>query len=168
MNWPLSIPILKSWHQKGLHTGGQIQAGESSRPRPAANAPPAYAHTPGEADHGVQEDLERMRDAYEPADRRSQGRVSSWHTTQRAPRPPRPDGGAGERGRASRRAGRSIESSQAARSTGSSATCLDIVAASLRRGDDPAPAIEEVRRRQSGRVQPGHYGDVGTQLLRGL
>ena len=62
MNWPYLNSILKSWHQKGLHTVAQIQAGDSSRPRPAANAPQPMPTRPGEADRRVREDLERMRE----------------------------------------------------------------------------------------------------------
>lgn len=60
MNWRYMNSILKSWHQKGLHTVAAIQAGDSGRPRPTAPQPaPA---PPGEAERRVREDLERMRE----------------------------------------------------------------------------------------------------------
>ena len=64
MNWPYMNSILKSWHQKGLHTLEAIQAGDTSRRAagPAAGTvnPPAPA-APGETERRVREDLERMR-----------------------------------------------------------------------------------------------------------
>lgn len=63
MNWPYMDSILKSWHQKGLHTAEQIAAGDSRRPksRPGAGAAaPQSAH--GEADRRAREDMERMRE----------------------------------------------------------------------------------------------------------
>lgn len=62
MNWPYLNSILKSWHQKGLHTVAEIQARDSGRPRAAANAPQPMPARPGEADRRVREDLERMRE----------------------------------------------------------------------------------------------------------
>ena len=60
MNWRYMNSILKSWHQKGLHTVAAVQAGDSGRPRPTAPQPaPA---PPGEAERRVREDLERMRE----------------------------------------------------------------------------------------------------------
>ena len=61
MNWPYLNSILKSWHQKGLHTVAQVQAGDSGRPR-ASSAPQPMPAPPGEADRRVREDLERMRE----------------------------------------------------------------------------------------------------------
>ena len=63
MNWNYMNSILKSWHQKGLHTPEEIAAGDSRRPSPAGAQPrdtrPSAA--PGEAERRVREDLERMR-----------------------------------------------------------------------------------------------------------
>lgn len=60
MSWPYMDSILKSWHQKGLHTVAQIEAGDSRRPRrPAAVPVPA---TGGDADRRAREDMERMRE----------------------------------------------------------------------------------------------------------
>lgn len=61
MNWPYLNSILKSWHQKGLHTVAQVQAGDSDRPR-VSSAPQPMPTPPGEADRRVREDLERMRE----------------------------------------------------------------------------------------------------------
>ena len=66
MNWPYMNSILKSWHQKGLHTVSAVEAGDSPPSgRPQAQGgivnPPAPA-APGEADRRVREDLERMRE----------------------------------------------------------------------------------------------------------
>ncbi len=65
MSWPYMDSILKSWHQKGLHTAEQIAAGDSRRPKSrsvsgaGATAPqPAY----GEADRRAREDMERLRE----------------------------------------------------------------------------------------------------------
>lgn len=63
MSWPYMNSILKSWHQKGLHTVAQIRDGDSScrsgtaGGRTAAPAPPSA----GPADKRVREDVERMR-----------------------------------------------------------------------------------------------------------
>lgn len=76
MSWPYMDSILKSWHQKGLHTAEQIAAGDSRRPksRPAsgagATAPqPAY----GEADRRAREDMERLREKLR-ADKQREGK----------------------------------------------------------------------------------------------
>ncbi|MCI8651820.1 MAG: DnaD domain protein [Oscillospiraceae bacterium] len=66
MNWPYMDSILKSWHQKGLHTPEQIRSGDSARPRrpagPAgAGATAPQPAAPGEADRRAREDMERMR-----------------------------------------------------------------------------------------------------------
>lgn len=64
MNWPYMNSILKSWHQKGLHTVAAVQAGDSSRPQGSvSNAPRPMPAPPGEADRRVREDLARMRAA---------------------------------------------------------------------------------------------------------
>ena len=64
MNWPYMDSILKSWHQKGLHTVEQITAGDSRRsPRRSSAAAGATAPQPsyGEADRRARENMERMR-----------------------------------------------------------------------------------------------------------
>lgn len=63
MSWPYMNSILKSWHQKGLHTLEQIQREDSSYRRNGPGAVPASsAPAPaGKADQRVREDMERMR-----------------------------------------------------------------------------------------------------------
>lgn len=61
LNWPYLNSILKSWHQKGLHTPEQILAGDSQRPRRPAGATAPQPAAPGEADRRAREDMERMR-----------------------------------------------------------------------------------------------------------
>ncbi len=60
MNWNYMNSILKSWHQKGLHTPEEIAAGDTKRmpPSPQRSRP---SSVPGEAERRVREDLERMR-----------------------------------------------------------------------------------------------------------
>lgn len=66
MSWPYMDSILKSWHQKGLHTAEQIAAGDSRRPksRPTGSGAGATAPQPsyGEADRRAREDMERLRE----------------------------------------------------------------------------------------------------------
>ncbi len=63
MSWPYMNSILKSWHQKGLHTVAQIRAEDSGyrrvapADRPSVSQPPV----PGAADRRVREDVERLR-----------------------------------------------------------------------------------------------------------
>ena len=61
LNWPYMNSILKSWHQKGLHTPEQITAGDSQRPQRPAGATAPQPAPPGEADRRAREDMERMR-----------------------------------------------------------------------------------------------------------
>ena len=56
LNWSYMNSILKSWHQKGLHTVEAILQKDSSRPRMAPQAAPA----PAGPDRPMQDDLERM------------------------------------------------------------------------------------------------------------
>lgn len=56
LNWSYMNSILKSWHQKGLHTVDAILQKDSARPRPAPQAGTAPAKT----DRPMQDDLERM------------------------------------------------------------------------------------------------------------
>lgn len=63
MSWPYMNSILRSWHQKGLHTLEQIQREDSTYRRAGPSgvtAQPAPAAV-GEADRRVREDMERMR-----------------------------------------------------------------------------------------------------------
>ncbi len=63
LNWPYMDSILKSWHQKNLHSVKQIDAEEGRRPRrPAgAGATAPQPSPPGEADRRAREDMERLR-----------------------------------------------------------------------------------------------------------
>ena len=64
MNWPYMNSILKSWHEKGLHTVKAIKASDSARPvrpRPGAGATAPQPTAPGEADRRAREDMERLR-----------------------------------------------------------------------------------------------------------
>ena len=61
LNWPYMNSILKSWHQKGLHTVEQVRAGDSARPRTGGNATRPQPSAPGEADRRAREDMDRMR-----------------------------------------------------------------------------------------------------------
>ncbi len=70
MNWPYMNSILKSWHQKGLHTVDQIRQKDSSF-RHRVQKTPAAA---GEADKRVREDMERMRRFFEEKKREEGGR----------------------------------------------------------------------------------------------
>ncbi len=64
MNWPYMDSILKSWHQKGLHTAAQVSAQDSRRPRRSAAGAGATAPQPtgGEADLRARADMERLRE----------------------------------------------------------------------------------------------------------
>lgn len=77
MSWPYMDSILKSWHQKGLHTAEQITAGDSRRPksRPVSSGAGATAPQPayGEADRRAREDMERLREKLR-ADKRREGK----------------------------------------------------------------------------------------------
>ncbi len=64
MSWPYMNSILKSWHEKGLHTVKAIEASDSvrpPRPRPGAGATAPQPTAPGEADRRAREDMERLR-----------------------------------------------------------------------------------------------------------
>ena len=56
MDWRYMNGILRRWHEKGLHTVTQVQAGDST-PRRIAPAAPA----PADADRRAREDMERAR-----------------------------------------------------------------------------------------------------------
>lgn len=66
MNWPYMDSILKSWHQKGLHTPEQIKTSDSRRVRAPSARTGAGATAPqpthGEADRRAREDMERLRE----------------------------------------------------------------------------------------------------------
>jgi len=65
LNWAYMNSILRSWHQKGLHTAPEIAAGDAparlARPRPGAGATAPQPGAPGEADRRARADMERMR-----------------------------------------------------------------------------------------------------------
>ena len=60
MNWPYLNSILKSWHQKGLHTVAAIQAGDRD-PRPVQAAAPSSPAAASREAEQAREDMERMR-----------------------------------------------------------------------------------------------------------
>ena len=63
MSWPYMNSILRSWHQKGLHTAEQVAAGDSAGIRGgAAIAPAPMPAAPGEADQRAREDMQRLRE----------------------------------------------------------------------------------------------------------
>jgi len=55
MDWRYMNGILRRWHEKGLHTVAQVQAGDSAQRR---NAPAA---APADPDRRAREDMERAR-----------------------------------------------------------------------------------------------------------
>lgn len=57
MNWAYMNAILRRWHEKGLHTAAQIQAGDRAPQR----APAHTAATAQSQDRRAREDLERAR-----------------------------------------------------------------------------------------------------------
>ena len=59
MSWPYMNSILRSWHQKGLHTLAQIKAGDSDR---AAASAPAPVPTPAQSGQRVAESAQWMRE----------------------------------------------------------------------------------------------------------
>ena len=62
LNWAYLNSILKSWHEKGLHTLAQIQAGDHDRSTTLVSAPRPQPGIPaGEADQRARDDMERMR-----------------------------------------------------------------------------------------------------------
>lgn len=58
MNWPYMNSILRSWHQKGLHTVEEIRAGDSGYVKGRGSAAPARQPAPG---GGQQKDIEWMK-----------------------------------------------------------------------------------------------------------
>lgn len=73
MNWPYMNSILKSWHQKGLHTVARIRAEDSAYRRDPAGKPETAPSVPGAADRRVREDMERMRRFLEEKKREEEG-----------------------------------------------------------------------------------------------
>ncbi|NCB62170.1 MAG: DnaD domain protein [Clostridia bacterium] len=63
MSWPYMNSILKSWHQKGLHTVAQIRSEDSNYRRDTMGGKPDVTQKPaaGAADKRVRDDFERMR-----------------------------------------------------------------------------------------------------------
>lgn len=62
LNWAYLNSILKNWHEKGLHTLAQIQAGDHDRSTALTTAPqPQPAVPAGAADQRARDDMERMR-----------------------------------------------------------------------------------------------------------
>jgi DnaD/phage-associated family protein len=57
LNWPYMNSILKSWHNKGLHTLAEIQAGDSDRRR---KIPAAVAASAQDGDERMRRDMERL------------------------------------------------------------------------------------------------------------
>ena len=63
LNWAYMNSILRSWHQKGLHTVEQVEAGDSAWGRPAAGQPGAApqggpAPRPGESQARTRQDMD--------------------------------------------------------------------------------------------------------------
>ncbi len=58
MSWPYMNSILRSWHQKGLHTVAQIKAGDSGRPAAVVSPAP----TPAESSQRVASDVAWMKE----------------------------------------------------------------------------------------------------------
>ncbi len=66
MSWPYMNSILKNWHEKGLHTPGEIEAGDGRR-----SAPPAPGKKPAVSDldgRRVAQDLADLRKAAKKED----------------------------------------------------------------------------------------------------
>ena len=77
LKWPYMDKILASWHQKGLHTLAEINAGDrpASGSRPASGAPPASGARPGtgQASDAAREDLARMEKYLKQMQRKKEG-----------------------------------------------------------------------------------------------
>ena len=56
LKWPYINKILTSWHQKGLHTLAEVEAGDRPQSRSAASR----AQNPAQDSGAAREDLERM------------------------------------------------------------------------------------------------------------
>ena len=62
LNWAYMNSILRSWHQKGLHTRQQVEEGDSTRPQSPARSPagPAAQPSPQRAQERLKEDMDWM------------------------------------------------------------------------------------------------------------
>ena len=61
LNWPYMNSILKSWHQKGLHTAAAVAASDSVYKGGTGIAPAPAPTPPGAADRRAREDMEQLR-----------------------------------------------------------------------------------------------------------
>jgi len=65
-SWAYMDSILRSWHEKGLHTVAQVTAQDSQRPRrpakPGAGATAPQPTAAGEADRRARAEMERLRE----------------------------------------------------------------------------------------------------------
>ena len=61
MNWPYMNSILKSWHQKGLHTAAAVASSDSAYKAGSGMAPAPAPTPPGAADRRAREDMEQLR-----------------------------------------------------------------------------------------------------------
>ena len=61
MNWPYMNYILRSWHQKGLHTAPEVMASDSGPRGGGATAPVPAPGPAGAADRRAREDMEQLR-----------------------------------------------------------------------------------------------------------
>lgn len=62
LSWPYMNSILKSWHQKGLHTAEQVASGDSGLPRRRQPATGAPAPLPGDGSRPAQASLKADMD----------------------------------------------------------------------------------------------------------
>ena len=60
--WPYLNRILQSWHEKGLHTPEEIQAGDKPAAQNGRNTPADNGFTPGASELGAIANLARLRD----------------------------------------------------------------------------------------------------------
>lgn len=72
LNWPYMNSILRSWHQKGLHTVEEIRAGDSGYPKSAA-AKPAPAKENGQGQRGDIEWMKRFLAGQKAAEGKKEG-----------------------------------------------------------------------------------------------
>ena len=61
LSWPYMNSILKSWHQKGLHTAAAVAASDSVYKGGTGIAPAPAPTPPGAADRRAREDMEQLR-----------------------------------------------------------------------------------------------------------